>query len=100
MSYFAITQIHLNGERIDRVKLHQVELLGTNEFGLDEGTDTPASEVASMIKGADRVFVAVPGAPGEYVKADEVTCAEGSDDLLSVAIIGRSSTRLHELPRY
>jgi hypothetical protein len=100
MSYYAITKIRYDAQGIERVMLHEIDLTGANEYSLGEGIDTPVADVANLLRGGDRVIAMVERDDGTYDKADEVRVAPQSDDLLSVAIIGRESTRLQNLPQY
>lgn len=101
MTHYAITQVHVEGGVIKRVMLHDVDLEGPAQFRLLEPKDTEASDVAKLWHGGGRIYTGFPDGAGGYLKGAEVQGKAGSDNLISLPIIGAAKgPSLAELPEY
>lgn len=99
MNHYAITQLHFEDESISRVLLHKVDSSRADEFGLHEGKDTTAADLADFLERGDRVHLAKADGAGSYVQLDEVKLAHESKVLVAISFEGKV-TDLRDLPTY
>ncbi|RZL93345.1 MAG: hypothetical protein EOP82_07945 [Variovorax sp.] len=101
MTHYAITQVHIEGGALKRVKLHAVDLEGPAQFRLLAPQDKTVSDVATLWHGGARIYTGTPDGKGGYLKGTEVQCKAGTDELISLPIIGKAmGPSLAELPEY
>ncbi|CAN7774248.1 hypothetical protein LJR084_007786 [Variovorax sp. LjRoot84] len=101
MTHYAITQVHAEGGVLKRVMLHEIDLEGPEQFRLLDPKDMAASDVANLWHGGARLYTGTPDGKGGYLKGTEVQCKAGTDELISLPIIGKAmGPSLAELPEY
>jgi len=100
MGTFVITQAkHVHG-KLTEVKIHQVEVWGHPQLGLDAGEVMDASDVANLLAGGDDVYVGIVDGVGVYRAGPSVIREVGTDELFCMENGGMNSDALRTIPQF